>query len=131
MSNTASLYWLTRLDGINSLLGTLSVIGIICFVVWLVSFFVQLEDMEGSLWKSHRSAFLKIVIPTAFVMIVDMLTPDRDEAIFIMAGGKTLDFAAQDSSLQAIPAQTTLMISKFLEQQIEEIESTEKEAKTE
>jgi hypothetical protein len=126
MSNTGSLYWLTRLDGINSFFNVLLFIGLVCFVIWVIAFFVQIDDMNDRLWKKFRGALLKIVIPTGIVLLVDVLTPDRDEAIFIMAGGKTLDFAAQDSSLQKIPAQTTLIISRFLEGQIEEMTNEQK-----
>jgi hypothetical protein len=131
MSNTASLYWLTRLDGIESVLMTISLVSgillLIAFVFTIVSDVMNDDDGMVGVKKWAKRLGLTFFIS----LMINAFTPSRDEAIFIMAGGKTLDFAAQDSSLQAIPAQTTLMISKFLEQQIEEIESTEKEAKTE
>jgi hypothetical protein len=122
MSNTASLYWLTRLDGIDYSLGLLQTIGVIAMAIWTIVFFFALNDGFDSIkWDTVRKHFFKIVIPLGIVMAIDMFTPDSDEVIFIMAGGKTLDFAAQDSSLQKIPAQTTLIISKFLENEIEQM----------
>lgn len=53
-------------------------------------------------------------------MLVLIFLPTRNEVIAIYAGGKTLDFAQQDSSLAKIPAQTTEVISNYLDKMIKE-----------
>ena len=130
MSNTGSLYWLTRLDGIDAVFSVLCGIGLVAFVIWFFSFLFIYAEMDDDDQKRFFSYLWKIVVPFSVVLLLDVFVPTKDEAIFIMAGGKTLDFAAQDSSLQKIPAQTTLIISQFLEGQIEEMTNEQKSDST-
>jgi len=49
--------------------------------------------------------------------------PSAKEVVFIIAGGKTIDWAMQDSSLTKMPSQSTQLTSAFLEKQINELTS--------
>jgi hypothetical protein len=62
-------------------------------------------------------------VTTFFVLgvVCASLTPTRNEAILIMAGGKTLDFAQSDTSLSKIPYEATEIISGYLEKSIKEL----------
>lgn len=55
--------------------------------------------------------------------MLEVFVPTKNEAIVIIAGGKTLDFIKQDSSLNKIPSQTTAIISQFLQNEIDTLKS--------
>ena len=80
--------------------------------------------------RNQRLKLIKIVkrslIPVFVVsLLVACLIPTQKEAVFIIAGGKTIDWAMADTSLNKIPSQTTAIISRFLEYQEKEISEIE------
>lgn len=134
MSPYSKLYWLTRLDSIHALFTTfaivLAVAGIAIIIYAVISSdFDQFYD-EDELTKRRNerrkitSKFWIVFVGSALFGILASLTPTKNEAIFIVAGGKTIDWVQQDSSINKIPSQTTLIISDFLEKKIKEIENS-------
>lgn len=133
MSNTASLYWLTRLDHIQSFLIAITIISSIAFVSIIIGCAMH-ADMDDYSWnkdkeqdrEKSRAKWKGFLKPLGFIAglfsLVLVFLPTRDEAIFIVAGGKTIDFIQQDSSINKIPSQTTKAISVFLDNQIKELE---------
>jgi hypothetical protein len=69
--------------------------------------------------KWHKHLFFWPIYITAILGLV--FVPTQKEAVVIFAGGKTIDFIEADSSIQKIPHQTTEMISKFMENEILEM----------
>ena len=121
------LYWITRLEGVNTLLKAFGIISvIICialFLTWLLSVDTDKSSREDiKLLSATRKTIKRIwvsLIPILIVLwTVFALIPTQKEAIFIVAGGKTLNWAIQDSSLSRLPSQSTQLMSTFLEQQI-------------
>jgi nitrogen fixation-related uncharacterized protein len=137
MSNYTSLYWLTRLDGINCL------IIVVSCILFLISLGIIIWAAEHGSFEHHycdenrikeRKALrakwkrkLRWTIPLGIMFsLIAVFTPTKNEVIFIMAGGKTLDFVEQDTSINKLPAQTTKFISEYLENQINEIKKEPK-----
>lgn len=126
MSNTSSLYWLTRLDGFHNILKFIIVFG---FIVSLVILFVttiakdDIFDDDKDAFKIRRN-FRWIFPLIIFCALAHVFTPTRNEAVFIIAGGKTLDFVASDTSINKIPAQTTKIITDYLENAIKDAKDT-------
>lgn len=133
MSTYSKLYWLTRLDSIHTLFLTfaivLAVVGIALTIYAAMS--ADFDELHfGDELTKRRDGRKKITsklwmafVGSALFGILTALIPTKNEAIFIVAGGKTIDWVQQDSSINKIPSQTTLIISDFLEKQIKEIES--------
>ncbi len=135
MSNTANLYWLTRIDSINTLIGIMAFIlllvsGGIYLACWVGTDFDQFHKNEIEQRKAIRKKYrnkTRWLIPLGmFLFIISVLSPSKNEVIFIVAGSKTLDFIQSDTSLNKIPAQTTAIISQFLNNQIKELEGKDK-----
>lgn len=129
MSNTAALYWLTRVDDFsNVLIGAmvvLSGLGIVFGLIW--AFSVGFDEESTKLGRKWFKTCL-IIIP--FLAITNAFIPSQKEAILIVAGGKTLDFIGSDTSIQKIPGQTTKIVSDFLEQQIKNLNQDAKQETT-
>jgi regulator of protease activity HflC (stomatin/prohibitin superfamily) len=120
MNNYQQLYWLTRLDSIQSLCITILIfVGLFILIVHIVAA-VEAEWTEHETIKKWRTLANKgfyFLIPA--ILLLTFL-PSKDEVIFIYAGGKTMDFIQEDSSINKIPAQTTKLITDYLDNKIKE-----------
>lgn len=120
LNNYSQLYWLTRLDGIKGFSVTVLVIcGILAFATFLFL------AIEGEWMDKEKSKPLKkwrngLFIATFVFGLISIFIPTKNEMIFIYAGGKTMDFIDIDTSINKIPAQTTKIITDYLEKQIKE-----------
>ena len=120
MNNYLKLYWLTRLDGIVITCAFIMVLGIILTIAHYVYAECEYYDEAEKQDFFKRTRFGKrcmiflISISTATVIFL----PCKDDAIFIIAGGKTMDFIQSDTSINKIPAQTTKLITDYLQEQL-------------
>lgn len=125
MSNYSKLYWLTRLDYFQGFLVFLIILctaSLICYYIGLS----EESDFDGSIKeykKSRRVRHFMSWFLFFFSLITVTLLPSKSDAIFIVAGGKTIDFIQSDSNINKIPSQTTAAISQYLDKAIKEIDS--------
>ena len=133
MNNYEKIYWITRLDSIND---HFSFVAVICSLV-IVGIFIAILLMKdfdqyysGDKLKERlairdklKSQLKWLLLTLSISTIITTFVPTKNEAMIIIAGGKTMDFIQQDSSINKVPEQTTLLISKFLEQKINELDS--------
>lgn len=120
MSNYLKIYWLTRLDYLQGLaIGAGVCIGLLILLHYI--FYYASNDFSDDPFKLLKG-WLKPFAITMFIVsvIASCLVPTKNEAILIMAGGKTMDFVQNDSSLNKIPAQATAIISDYLDKQLKE-----------
>jgi hypothetical protein len=129
MNNYQKLYWLTRLDSINGFLtwGLLvfSIIIIASILYgWIADDYLMNKEQKEKL-KNDLKLSVKIRNYCIYFLIIFSLIktflPSQKEAIFIIAGGKTIDFIEQDSSVQKIPSQATEIITRYFDKEIEEL----------
>jgi hypothetical protein len=73
--------------------------------------------------KKYTSKIKWLVIIFIISVFGSVFIPNKNEAIIIIAGAKTIDFIQKDESINKIPSQTTLLISKFLEDNINKLDS--------
>lgn len=131
MTNYSKLYWLTRLDAINSMGAVMLILSIMAIAITIV--FIMISKDFDEFYHSEKlanriaarkrySGYIKWYM-ISFVMgiSITMFLPTKNEALFIVAGGKTLDFVSTDTSINKIPEQTTKIISDFLDKQIQEL----------
>lgn len=111
MNNYAKLYWLTRLDYLQGLFTTVAILLAVGFIIYHL--FNEVFPTKKSLWLVGVFVFISSVIAC--------LIPNKNEAILIMAGGKTMDYIQQDSSLSKVPYQTTAIISEYLDKTLKEM----------
>jgi hypothetical protein len=120
MNNTFSLYLLTRLDSISDLICTITVFLFILFAALIVVSMIHIDisyDKEEKIkYKASRDKYIKKSWIPLFLSIICVFTPTTKEAMFIYAGGKTLDYVQKDTSLQKIPYKATELIIKKMDQ---------------
>lgn len=121
MNWTTSIYWLTRLDNIGHLFSWILGVSIVCVIAMLVyRFFNYMENNDYKKKPWLMGIFIFLIVLGA---LGKTFTPTTKEAIFIVAGGKTLEYMAKDTSLNKIPGQVTTITSTWLEKKLNEIES--------
>jgi len=126
MENSTLIYWITRLDYINTLCHIIFVISITCLIViWATPHVMDIYDDEDDMSKYKkrikRGKNICLIALILSVMIATFL-PKKSDMILIIAGGKALDYVQQDSSLSKIPYQATEIISKMLDEKIKELD---------
>lgn len=129
MNNYWSLYLLTRLDNLVSLFTTLTIVSLIgvlfLVIIYSINWIVGDYNSDGEGTSRAISKQFKWLVPLSLVFsFLLVATPSKNEAIFIVAGGKTMDFIQNDTTINKIPAQTTILISEFLEKQINEVKAS-------
>ena len=55
-------------------------------------------------------------------ILLQIALPSKTDLIYIVAGGKTLDFVKTDKSIQEIPGNTTEIVNNVLKLGIKELE---------
>lgn len=118
MSNEAKIYWLTRLDNFNAFLIIMAILLICITAITYFVKFIEFEDDYISAKKTNKYAIIGIIL-----FFIVAFIPSKNEAILIVAGGKTMDFVQQDTCINKIPSQTTAIITKFLDEQIHKVDS--------
>ena len=121
------LYWLTRLDYLQNIFIAMTIILGLWFLGHLIA--KCMGSLEDENYYLIKSKFARIIVPICFWLSLTTacLIPTQKEAIFIIAGGKTINFIQSDTSLCKIPSQTTAIVSDFLNNQIKAINAaTEK-----
>jgi hypothetical protein len=126
METTTQLYWLTRLDGISI---AFVVICIASFIGLLFSFIFYTSEVTSSygvdekLVTNLKKWLNKCSIIFTISLMFALFIPSKNDVIFIIAGGKTIDFIKSDTSINKIPAQTTKLITDYLQEQINKNEN--------
>lgn len=115
----SEIYWITRLDEIK---------GLFCAIAFMSSFATLMAFIIGQVEDAMSKAkkFLKWSVPLAIVFVpLAILTPDKEDAILIYAGGKAYEYVQSDTSLQKLPYKTTEYMKVLLEREINEIKKQE------
>jgi 4-hydroxybenzoate polyprenyltransferase len=133
MNSYFGLYLLTRLDAFQALFMTIGILGFAFILLTFIGmaidgdFDVFTDEEKRREKKKTRNAIrrqYRWIIPfSALAVLLATLTPSRKEAVFILVGGKTLEWAASDTSLSKIPSQATAIISEYFDAQLNKLES--------
>lgn len=113
MSTYEKIYWLTRLDYLQ---GIFLVISIILGVILAGAFLFSLIQGE---WFIKKWQIIVGPIVLFIVVLTTSLIPTKQEAIFIVAAGKTIDFVQTDTSVTRIPGLATKVVANYLQKEID------------
>lgn len=119
------LYWLTRAIAINNALGPVSIVWLVCFLVvggvhYLCGCNIGKYDSELDKIqkKTYVSRGLKLMAASLVGFVIFgtgyVLTPDKDEAAVIVAGGAVIA-AAQSDAGQKIASKSVAVLEGSLD----------------
>lgn len=128
MNYSKQIYWLTRLDGIHRLFDTMALLAIVGLVILIVVKTINYLDCEEGTkrpWLVGTCIFFLSISTLGKTFL-----PTTKEAIFIVAGGRTLDYVSTDTSINKIPGKLADITTTWLDQKLNEMK-TEVKSKTE
>jgi len=130
MNNYEKIYWLTRLDSIQEVLITLTILSGLTFLFYWILYAVDSDfrdDDENIEFKRKYGGKAKLAqwIGLTSLIIVTFL-PNKNEMIIILAGGKAMDFIENDPSINKITAQTTKIVSEYLDKMLKDMDKEQK-----
>jgi hypothetical protein len=123
MNYSKQIYWLTRLDGIHRLFDTimiLSILGLVIYMVIKLIDYIELNKGTKRPWLVATCIFF-----LSISAIGKTFLPTTKEAIFIVAGGKTLDYITTDTSVNKIPDKLANITTTWLDQKLDELKKSD------
>ena len=98
----SEIYWITRLDGLNVLLGGIIFISALLGVIFTILYFVgRIEEWEG---VSVFKRILKASIPTFIISILlYVFTPTKEDMFLIYGVGGTIDYIKENDKAKQLP----------------------------
>lgn len=119
----STIYWITRLDGVNFLFTVLAVLFGIAALFAGIFGWPAAEDcgIEGDKLKTIRKSFKTCIVIVSASLLGIVFIPTKNDAILIYAGGKAYEYIQKDSSLQKLPFQTTEYLKVVLQNEINEV----------
>jgi heme/copper-type cytochrome/quinol oxidase subunit 2 len=130
MSYTIGLYFLNRLDTFRTILTIMIIIGIVGLVLYYFFNFMstELERAKMAEYSSNNKWTRRTLITITVIGIAGLtFIPTTKQMIFIIAGGKTLDYVSKDQSLRKIPGQVTEITTEWLDKKLKEIQADVKQ----
>jgi hypothetical protein len=128
MNYSKQIYWLTRLDGIHRLFDTMMIIAIFGLVILIVIKAINYLDCEEGTKRPWLVGTLIFFLSIS--TLGKTFLPTTKEAIFIVAGGRTLDYVSTDTSINKIPGKLADITTTWLDQKLNEMK-TEVKSKSE
>ena len=130
MSYTNGLYFLNRLDTFRTILTIMIIIGAVGLILYyffnLMS--TELEKAKMEKYSSDNKWTRRTLITITIIGIAGLtFIPTTKQMIFIIAGGKTLDYVSKDQSLRKIPGQVTEITTEWLDKKLKEIQADVKQ----
>lgn len=124
MNYTKLFYWLTVADNVKFFTGMASIIFGLYFI-FSVAAALGLFEHPWSIWsKSSKVVFTLFSCVFFFTSTLWLFTPNKKDALLIVAGGSTMNFLTTDSTAKQIPHE----LSSFL---VTEIRNMAEETKVE
>lgn len=117
------LYWITRLDYINTFLcviaGLSLALTVICLIIWLAW-----DDIDEDKEKVIKKKALNIATYSTIIAIVfstiNIFVPTTKEMLMIYGVGGTYEYLKDNDTTKEIPDKCLKAVDKFLDEYIDE-----------
>lgn len=111
------IYWITRLNGINTFFNVMTVFGIVFTVISIVGYIVtKNDDFVNDCWKELWIKLFKYCFPaTIIVTLLFIFTPTTKEALMIYGVGGTIDYVKSNDSTKQLPDKCIKALDKWLD----------------
>lgn len=116
------IYWLTRLNGINTFFNVMTVFGIVFTVISIVGYIVtKNDDYVDDCWKEFWIKLFKYCFPTTIIItLLFIFTPTTKEALMILGVGGTIDYIKSKETAKQLPDKCIEAFDKWVDSLNEE-----------
>ena len=108
----SEIYWLTRLDGLSTLLYVLMSLGIIVTFISGICYFSANNDSEV---KAASSSFRWGIVITIFIAFSAVMVPNSKEAFMIYGIGSTVDYLKSNEVAKNLPDRCIKYLDAWVE----------------
>lgn len=109
------IYWITRLDGINTALVVFLSISSAFTVISTVGYLAT-KDLSEDKWTAFWGKIFKYTAPSTLILtLLLVFTPTTKEGLMIYGIGGTLDYAQSNEKIQQLPDKVVDAIDLFIE----------------
>lgn len=141
MSPYLLLYILTRLDYVPNFAGPIVGVTIFYFVLTTLVYYIfklseptyssfDKEEEKKDKLEKHENAIKNMSVLyrpktclaiVAFFLFINFATPTKNEALVIIAGGKAIDFAVNNDSINKMPSKAADIVVAYMDKTLEEL----------
>lgn len=122
------IYWITRLDGINIVLGLIMAINIAIFSFFLLGYFVGgCKVTEDDFTKNDFNILKKFSLYSILSSILFILTPSQKDMFVIWGVGGTIDYIKSNDTAKQLPDKCIKALDKFVDEYMLNEEKEDKE----
>lgn len=125
------LYWITRLDGINTLLGLFLLVSLIVFLFFFIGFLLSGGEVGNDFDKNDFRALKTSFFSSALLSIAFVFTPSEKDMFMIYGIGGTIDYIKSNDTAKQIPDKCINALDKFIDEYVNENNNEKKENKEE
>ena len=111
------IYWLTRLNGINTFFNVMTVFGIVFTIISIVGYIVaKNDDYIDDCWKELWIKLFKYCFPTTIIVtLLFIFTPTTKEAFMIWGVGGTIDYVKSNDTAKQLPDKCIEALDKWVD----------------
>lgn len=125
------LYWITRLDGINTLLGLFLLISLIVFLFFFIGFLISGGEVGNDFNNNDFRVLKTSFFSSALLSIAFVFTPSEKDMFMIYGIGGTIDYIKSNDTAKQIPDKCINALDKFIDEYANEDNNEKKENKEE
>lgn len=125
------LYWITRLDGINTLLGLFLLISLIVFLFFFIGFLISGGEAGNDFNNNDFRVLKTSFFSSALLSIAFVFTPSEKDMFMIYGIGGTIEYIKSNDTAKQIPDKCINALDKFIDEYVNEDNNEKKENKEE
>ena len=105
------IYWLTRVDTLNTLFGWMIAIPVVVGIVMFIAFLISMENIRSEevdenwlSFKKHCKKFRNVLLPVFIVGILGTgFCPTKNDMLLIYGVGGSIDYLRNNPTAQKLP----------------------------
>lgn len=120
------IYWITRLDGINTFLSILVVLGVIALVLFIIGYWAKeylkpyideyVDDDEYVVACMMPKFSKPFVIAGVVATLLLIFIPTTKEALLIYGVGGAIDYVQSNETIKKLPDKAVEALDKYLDE---------------
>lgn len=124
----SEIYWITRLDAINIVIGTFAFISAIITLFFLVGFSMsgfKISDEKDGFTKNDFKTLKRFFILTVILLSAFVFIPSRKDMLLIYGVGGTIDYLKTNEIAKQLPDKCIQALDQLIDEYIPKEDETE------
>lgn len=110
------LYWITRLEGINFLIGAIIFISVLASIVFFVGYAINGFIIDDAYTKKHLNKLKMFTLIFILTSVLNIFIPSTRDMLMIYGVGGTIDYIKSNEKAKQLPDKCINALDKFVEE---------------